>query len=160
QSIFGVAVTQAHTSSGWVASGLAEVDFFGTRPSDGTVPLERVLNQPRLREAYGQLEHNSFKLVFGQDTALLAPIDPISLSHVAMPLGATAGDLWAWLPQGRAEWKATVGRTGLLLQAPLPPPPVGDPRLETPPTASTSVDVSSSGLGERTTQPFWEGRLA
>ena len=160
QSIFGVAVTQARTSGGWVASCLVEADFFGTWPSDGTVPLNRVLNQPRLRKAYGQLEHNSFKLVFGQDTALLAPIDPISLSHVAMPLGATAGDLWAWLPQVRAEWKQTFGGTGLLLQGAILRPTFGDPRLETPPTASTSVDVASSGLGERTTQPFWEGRLA
>jgi hypothetical protein len=160
QSIFGVAITQAPDSGGWVASGLVEADFFGTRPSDGTVPLNRELNQPRLRKAYGQLERNSLKLVFGQDTALLAPIDPISLSHVALPLGATAGDLWAWLPQVRVEWKQQSARTGLLLQGAILRPTFGDPRLETPPAASTTLDIASSGLGERTTQPFWEGRAA
>jgi hypothetical protein len=29
---------------------------------------------------------------------ILAPLDPVSLSHVGVPLGATAGDLWGWFP--------------------------------------------------------------
>jgi hypothetical protein len=161
QSIIGFTITQSHASeNGWLASGLVEADFFGTRPSDGSVPLNRVLNQPRLRLAYAQLERKSLKLVFGQDRALLAPIDPISLSHVALPLGATAGNLWAWLPQVRVDFTQQFGDTGLLLQGGILRPTFGDPRLETPPTASTSLDIASSGLGERTTQPFWEGRAA
>jgi hypothetical protein len=161
QSIIGLAVTQGQaTSGGWVASGLLEMDFFGTRPVDGTVPINRVLNQPRLRKAYGQLTHNSFKVLFGQDTAIFAPIDPISLSHVGLPLGATAGNLWAWLPQVRVEYTQKISGAGLLLQGGILKPTFGDSRLETTPTASTSLDINTSGLGERTTQPFYEGRVA
>src|SRR6185436_7662163 len=116
-------------------------------------------NQPRLRKAYGQLANKSFKLLFGQDNAIFAPIDPISLSHVAMPLGATAGDLWAWLPQVRADYTITGDAIGVLLQGGFLRPTFGDTRLEAAP-AGTVIDVTSSGLGERTTQPFYEGRVA
>jgi hypothetical protein len=161
QSIVGVTVGGTGSKEReWVPSGLVEFDFYGTRPVDTSVPQDRVLTQPRLRLAYMQLEHKSVTVVFGQDHAILAPLDPISLSHVAAPLGATAGDLWAWLPQARVDVTHTIGSTGLLLQAGILRPQFGDPRLETPPTASTSIDVSSSGLGERSTQPFYQARFA
>src|SRR5439155_17962098 len=95
-----------------------------------------------------------------QDKALLAPLDPISLWHVAMPLGATAGDLWAWAPHVRVDVTRQMGSTGLLFQAGVLRPQFGDTRMEAVPTASTSVDIGSSGLGERSTQPFYEGRVA
>ena len=161
QSVFGFTVNPARPgTNAWAPSGLLEMDFFGTRAVDTIQPLNRVLNQPRLRMAYFQLERNGVKFVFGQDKAILAPLDPIALSHVAMPLGATAGDLWAWLPQVRVDWTRTMGKTGVLLQGGILRPSFGDSRLETPPTASTSVDIGSSGLGERSTKPFFEGRVA
>jgi hypothetical protein len=161
QTVLGVTVAgSGSTDSGWVPSSLVEFDFYGTRPVDTSMPQDRVLTQPRLRLAYLQLEHKSIKVVFGQDRAILAPLDPISLSHVAAPLGATAGDLWAWLPQARVDVSHTIGNTGLLLQAGILRSQFGDPRLETAPAASTSLDVSSSGLGERSTQPFYQARFA
>jgi hypothetical protein len=161
QSVVGFTVNPARpTANSWTPSGLIEVDFFGTRPVDTIQPLNRVLNQPRLRLAYFQLERNGVKVVFGQDKAILAPLDPISLSHVALPLGATAGDLWAWLPQIRVDVTRTMGTTGVLFQGGILSPQFGDPRLETPPTASTSLDGGSSGLGARSTKPFFQGRVA
>jgi hypothetical protein len=161
QSVFGFTVNPVKpAASGWASSALLEVDFFGTRSVDTVQPQNRVLNQPRLRLAYFQLERNGVKLVFGQDKAILAPLDPISLSHVAMPLGATAGDLWAWMPQARVDITRMMGSTGFLVQAGILRPQFGDSRLEAPPTASTSIDIGSSGLGERTSKPFYEGRVA
>jgi len=91
---------------------------------------------------------------------ILAPIDPVSLSHVAMPLGATAGDLWGWSPQIRVDFHPTVGSTGLLVQFGILRPQFGDTRLEAFPAADTAIDLGSSGLGERSTQPFYQGRFA
>jgi len=97
--------------------------------------------------------------VFGQDKAILAPIDRSSLSHVAMPLGATAGDLWAVAAAGQGgrdaqdgEHRHPAARRQFLR------PTFGDSRLETPPTVGTSVDIgTSSGLGERSTQAVLRG---
>jgi hypothetical protein len=160
QSIVGLAVSSTTSGGGWTPSGLIEADFFGTRPVDTAEPQDRVLTQPRLRLAYFQLQRKAVTFVFGQDKMMLSPIDPISLSHVAAPLGATAGDLWAWMPQVRVDVAHSVGGTGLLFQAGILRPQFGDPRLETPPPASTSFDISSSGLGERTVQPFYQTRFA
>jgi hypothetical protein len=99
-----------------LSSALLEMDFFGARPSDGVLPENRVFNQPRLRLGYFQLEHKSVKFVFGQDKMIFAPLDPVSLSHVGVPLGATAGDLWGWFPQARMDWTHNIGSTGLLVQ--------------------------------------------
>jgi hypothetical protein len=161
QSVFGFALAhQRAAGDEWTPSGLVEFDFFGTRPVDASSPQNRTANEPRLRLAYGQLERKSFKLVFGQDRAILAPLDPVSLSHVAAPLGATAGNLWAWLPQVRVDVTHTIGSTELLFQAGILRPQYGDPRLESAPAAGTAVDVSTSGLGERSTSPFYEARVA
>ncbi len=91
---------------------------------------------------------------------ILAPLDPVSLSHVAMPLGATAGNLWAWSPQVRVDYHPMVGSTGLLFQVGVLRPQFGDTRLEAFPAAGTSIDLTSSGLGERSTQPFYQARFA
>jgi hypothetical protein len=42
-----------------------------------------------LRLAYFQLSKDNVKITAGQDRAIVAPLDPVSLSHVAIPLGAT-----------------------------------------------------------------------
>jgi hypothetical protein len=160
QSILGFTLNPAKPTSGWTPSALVEIDFFGSRTADTFSPQNRVFNQPRLRLAYVQLEHKSIKIVVGQDKMILAPLDPISLSHVGVPLGATAGDLWGWFPQARIDWTTKMGSTGVLVQAGVLRPQFGDPRLETAPTSGSVIDTSSSGLGERSSQPFYQARLA
>lgn len=160
QSVFGVVLNPANpSSSGWVPSALVEFDLFGTRPVDSTVPQSRVLNQPRLRLAYFQIQKGDWKIVAGQDKMIISPMDPISLSHVAVPLGYTAGDLFAWLPQVRLDLTHKFGDTTTLFQVGVLRPSFADPRLADQPAVGTSVD-SSSGLGERESQPFYQARLA
>ena len=162
QSILGVQVSPKALGSGWNPSGLVEIDFFGSRPVDPTFqPQDRVFNQPRLRRAYLQLDKGSWRIVAGQDKAILAPLDPISLSHVAIPLGATAGDLWAWLPQVRVENRHKFGGTTLLVQGGVLRPSFGDSRLtDQSGVNGSAVDSTFSGFGERGRQPFYEARVA
>ena len=166
QSMVGFQVSPKTVGSGWSASGLVEIDFFGSRPNDSSLQTQnRVFNQPRLRRAYLQLDKGDWRIVAGQDKAILAPLDPISLSHVAIPLGATAGNLWAWLPQVRAENRHKFGKSTLLIQGGILRPSFGDNRLAdqaglTGTSAGSAVDGTFSGLGERGRQPFYEARVA
>ena len=159
QSILGFMVKPSSPSDAWKTSAKVEFDFFGTRPVDGQLPQGRVLNQPRLRFAYFQFGKDNWKITAGQDKAILAPLDPVSLSHVAVPLGDTAGNLWAWLPQVRLDATKKVGGTSMLFQAGVLRPQFADPRLGDAPNAGTSLE-GSPGLGERATQPFYQSRLA
>jgi len=161
QSILGFTLNPAKPNeAGWNPSALFEIDFFGSRTADTFSPQNRVFNQPRVRLGYFQLEHRNLKFVFGQDKMILAPLDPVSLSHVGVPLGATAGDLWGWFPQARMDWTSKLGSTGLLVQLGILRPQFGDTRLEAAPASGSVIDLGSSGLGERSSQPFYQGRVA
>ncbi len=163
QSILGVVLNPANFStSGWMPSAQVEIDFFGTRPIDTNLPQNRVLNQPRLRLAFFQLQKGDFKLVAGQDKIIISPLDPVSLSHVAVPLGYSAGDLFGWLPQVRVDYNHKFGDTGTLFQFGVLRPAFGDPRLLDEPAASVALDsaATSSGFGERSGQPFYQARFA
>ena len=163
QSILGVVLNPANFStSGWMPSAQVEIDFFGTRPIDTNLPQNRVLNQPRLRLAFFQLQKGDFKLVAGQDKIIISPLDPVSLSHVAVPLGYSAGDLFGWLPQVRVDYNHKFGDTGTLFQFGVLRPAFGDPRLLDEPAASVALDnaITSSGFGERSGQPFYQARFA
>jgi len=117
QSVFGFMVKPSSPSSDtWQPSGKLEFDFFGTRPVDNNLSQGRVLNQPRLRFAYFQFAKKDWKITAGQDKAILAPLAPVSLSHVAIPLAATAGNLWAWLPQVRLDATPKFGNASTLFQ--------------------------------------------
>ena len=161
QSLFGFIVSPSNPSSDtWVPSGKLEFDFFGTRPVDSLQPQGRVLNQPRLRLAYFQIEKRALKITAGQDKALLAPLDPVSLSHVAIPLGATAGNLWGWFPQVRADWTHKTGDTSTVLQFGVLRPQFADPRLNDLPAPAGSSVEGAPGFGERSSQPFYQARVA
>ena len=163
QSILGVVLNPANFStSGWMPSAQVEIDFFGTRPIDTNLPQNRVLNQPRLRLAFFQLQKGDFKLVAGQDKIIISPLDPVSLSHVAVPLGYSAGDLFGWLPQVRVDYNHKFGDTGTLFQFGVLRPAFGDQRLLDEPAASVALDsaITSSGFGERSGQPFYQARFA
>jgi len=166
QTIFGFNFGPVKTpDNGWNPSAVMEMDFFGSRPSDLFQPQGRVFNQPRLRKAYFQLEKGNYEIVPGQADMIISPLDPISLSHVGVPLGATAGDLWARLPQVRLDVTHSFGDTSALFQIGVLRPLFGDPRLsglafpEVPP-AGSAIDQAFSGLGERASQPFYQARLA
>jgi len=161
QSILGLVLNPANTpTSGWIPSAEVEIDFFGTRPIDADLPEDRVLNQPRLRKAFFRLRKGDFDLVAGQDNIIISPLDPVSLSHVAIPLGYSAGDLFGWLPQVRVDYNHSFGKTGTLFQFGVLRPAFGDPRLQDAPAASVSLDTTFSGFGERASHPFYQARFA
>ncbi len=161
QSTFGVVLNDTNTTfAGWTPSAQVEFDFFGTRPADADLPQDRVLNQPRLRLAFFQLQKGDFKIVAGQDKFIISPLDPVSLSHVAIPLGYSAGDLFGWLPQVRLDINHSFGKTGTLFQIGVLRPTFGDPRLGDEPAASVALDTAASGFGERAGQPFYQARFA
>ena len=160
QSVFGLLVQPSEASgSTWQPSGKLEFDLFGARPVDNVLPTGRVLNEPRLRFAYFQLSKGNLKITAGQDNAIIAPLDPVSLSHVAVPLGATAGNLWGWFPQVRVDATRKVGNGSLLFQGGVLRPQFADPRLADLPLTGTSIDLTP-GLGERSAQPFYQSRVA
>jgi len=159
QSVFGFIVNPAAPAANtWQPSGKLEFDLFGTRPVDNNLSQGRVLNQFRLRFAYFQLQKQDWKITAGQDKAILAPLDPVSLSHVAIPLAASAGNLWAWLPQLRLDYTHKMGNASTLFQIGVLRPSFADPRLGDLPVVGTSLDTP--GLGERATQPFYQSRVA
>jgi hypothetical protein len=161
QSILGVVLNGANGSAGgWTPSAQVEMDFFGTRPIDADLPQDRILNQPRLRLAFFQLQKGDFKIVAGQDKIIISPLDPVSLSHVAVPLGYSAGDLFGWLPQVRFDYNHKFGSTSTLFQFGLLRPAFGDPRLGDEPGASVALDTTSSGFGEHSGRPFYQTRFA
>jgi hypothetical protein len=161
QSVFGFRFSPSKPPENtWLPSGVLEFDFFGTRPADSLQPQGRVFNQPRLRKAYFQLEKGNWRLIAGQDDMIISPLDPISLSHVGVPLGATAGDLWARLPQVRTELRHSFGETTTLFQIGLLRPLFADPRLGDLLPAGTSIDSTFSGFGERASAPFYQTRFA
>src|SRR5713226_6170113 len=62
QSVLGLNLSPATPpASGWSPSALVEFDFFGARPVDTRQPQARVMNKPRLRLAYLQLEKAAWK---------------------------------------------------------------------------------------------------
>src|SRR5581483_7141213 len=161
QSTFGVVLNDTNTTfAGWTPSAQVEFDFFGTRPADADLPQDRVLNQPRLRLAFFQLQKGDFKIVAGQDKIIISPLDPVSLSHVAVPLGYSAGDLFGWLPQVRVDYNHSFGKTGALFQFGVLRPAFGDPRLGDQPTSGITLQQASPGFGERSGQPFYQARVA
>jgi hypothetical protein len=159
QSFVGLRVSPATSTSKWKPGAVVEFDFFGTRPVDTLLPQGRVFNQPRLRVANFQLTNGDWKIVAGQDKAIIAPLDPISLSHVAVPLGATAGNLWGWLPQIRVEkTQKLTDKTTALMQFGVLRPEFADARLSDTITVGSSLDNSSPGT--RSSMPFYQGRVA
>jgi hypothetical protein len=160
QTVVGLKISPSNPpASGWVPSATVEFDFFGTRPADANLPQGRVFDQPRLRVAYFELTKGTWKFVAGQDKVIIAPLDPISFSHVAIPLGATAGDLWGWLPQVRVEKTQELSeKTTALFQFGVLRPEFGDPRLGD--TTPSGVSLDNSTAGTRSSMPFYQARIA
>jgi hypothetical protein len=161
QTVVGFNISPSTTpASGWVPSAKVEFDFYGSRPADNFLYQSRVFGQPRLRLAYFQLTKGTWKFEAGQDKAIIAPLDPISFSHVSIPLGATAGNLWGWFPQVRVEKTQAIGeKTSVLFQAGALRPEFGDPRLNDA-VPTTSVSLDSPTAGTRSSMPFFEARVA
>jgi hypothetical protein len=154
QTRLGLRVAFGPGSTSWTPSAQVEIDFFGARPAAGH---GSVFNQPRLRLALITLRHTSgWTVVAGQDWAIFAPLNPTAFSHFAVPLAASGGNPWMRLPQIRIERTTALGDASrLLVQAGVLRPTGGGDS----PAAGSLADAPSLS-GERSGQPFYEGRIA
>lgn len=125
--------------------GDVDVDFYGgQQPSSGgrTFPLLR------LRTARGVVRWSNAHVLVGQESPLIAGLNPVTLAAIGTPAFATAGNLWLWLPQFRGGVESG-GRIRLGLQAAVLAPTSGD--------AALPFDTDND-FAERTQRPYLQGR--
>ena len=145
QTSLGVAVSVARVLGGDFAGDL-HADFFGgQQPSSGGrhFPLLRV------RTAHGIVRWSRAELLVGQESPLVAGVDPVSVASFGTPDFTAAGNLWLWLPQLRVTRElGTPAR--LAVQAAIVAPTTGDPVG----AFDTSVDSA-----EQSNRPVVQARL-
>jgi hypothetical protein len=132
--------------AGGVFVGDIDVDFNGgQQPSSGgrTFPLLRL----RTMRATLRLPH--VELMAGQDSPLIAGLNPVSLGAIGTPAFATAGNLWLWLPQMRVSLE-TMSRVRFGIQGAVLAPTSGEP------AAAFETDFDGA---ERANRPMIQGRL-
>ncbi|HYV97390.1 MAG TPA: hypothetical protein VE967_08065 [Gemmatimonadaceae bacterium] len=145
QSSLGLAITAPHV---WGArfTGDLDVDFVGGQlPSSGgrTFPLIR------MRTMRAILAWPHAELLLGQESPLVAGVNPLSLASLGTPGFVAAGNLWLWLPQARVTVeRGTALRLGL--QAAVLAPGTA--------AAVGTFDVPDFDVAERSKRPFLETR--
>jgi hypothetical protein len=130
-------------------TGEIDVDFFGgQQPSGGgrTHPLLR------LRRAFAEIRWSQFALLIGQEAPLVFEPNPSSVASVGLPLFASSGNLWLWLPQVRASLTTAPGpRPRIALQGAVMAPSAGQPQ---------ELFFTEPDAAERSARPALEGRVA
>ncbi len=145
QTSIGLAVTDPEVLGGRFTGDL-DVDFFGgQQPSSGgrTFPLLR------LRTARAMISWKYGEFEVGQDSPLIAGINPVSLGALGTPEFVGAGNLWLWLPQIRIGVE-TGGSVSLGIQGAVLAPVSGD--------ASGAFDTDND-IAEKSGRPYFEGRM-
>lgn len=149
QTRFGFKVKAPDVGSAKL-SGVLEADFFGGFPASGQAASFPDL---RLRLGYVKLDWTNVSLTAGQDWIILAPLNPSTLSHFAVVGYAASGNLWLRYPQVRIDVTHPVGDSKLGFTAGIIRPVSGSDV----PIGGTLTDTS--GAGERSGMPFWQGRV-
>ena len=145
QSSVGLVVTDSELLGGRFIGDL-DVDFFGgQQPSSGgrTFPLLRL----RTARAMISWKYGAFEV--GQDSPLIAGVNPVSLGALGTPEFVGAGNLWLWLPQIRVGVE-TGGSVSLGIQAAVLAPVSGD--------AAGAFDTDND-IAEKSSRPYFEGRV-
>jgi hypothetical protein len=155
QEVLGAAIRQTRLVGTGDLSGFAggtlhgelDVDFFGGQFGNGR--LNPVL---RVRRAIGEMKWDRVSVLIGQESPVVADVNPQSLATLGVPGFAAAGNLWFWIPQIRAGVDLNGGdgmRFGIdaALMA-----PNGD---GLPPATSAGAPTAS----ERSGRPMVESRL-
>jgi hypothetical protein len=149
QSQLGLEVFGAQFK-GAKASADLQLDFSGGFPNT----LNGVtLGLVRLRTATLRLDWPRTSIVAGQDALFFSPLSPTSLASLAVPALSYAGNLWAWVPQVRAERRLDLSAdSSITLQAGILDPLVGEPPL--------GGLLRTPQPGERSRQPGYATRVA
>jgi len=154
QSRFNFSVKGPPVLFGATPTAVLELDFFGGF-SSGAFGDASVFN--RLRLAYSELNWGSTRLVFGQINDLVFAMAPVSLSHIAFPIGYATGNIgWrrpgvsafhtlALSPDMKLELAGTIGRSSYQDAAAA----VGD---------NFTARANRTNLGEASGLPSFEGR--
>ncbi|MDB4965234.1 MAG: hypothetical protein JWN44_923 [Myxococcales bacterium] len=141
-------------------AGLIEADFYGGFLGQGVAYFFPV---PRLRLATATVEWHTVRFSFGQDWSVLAPLNPDTALHVAVPGFTSSGNLWARVPQLRVDGVVRFGRHGaehkwrLLWTAALVAEVQAD-AIATAQNAFTGVRIPEGG--ENALAPAGEARVA
>jgi hypothetical protein len=80
--------------SEWKINGTVEIDFFGGNNGTGSFAGQQEL--PRLRLAYAELTNGRTTIQVGQQWSPLWGNIPVSVTHLAFPLGWNSGGLIGW----------------------------------------------------------------
>lgn len=122
QTRLGVAVSGAHALGAELSADL-EMDFFGGQVASAggrTRPLMRI------RTASFKVDWPHLGLLVGQESPLVAQLNPVSFAAVGTPGFVGSGNLWLWIPQARLTLEAgsrvRVGIQGAALAPMLPSP--------------------------------------
>lgn len=127
----------------------ADVDFFGgVQEGAGG---RRLFPEPRLRIATATMTWRHARVAVGQDVPLVSDVSPSSAAAFGLPLFASAGNLWFWLPQVRAGVH-TGGAVRLALDAAVVAPWTGGDIV-----AGDTLDRVDAA--ERARRPFVQGRV-
>ena len=104
QSRLGLTLTQSQVL-GATFTGEVDVDFYGGQLANGgrTSPVLR------LRRLVARLNWPRGEWLVGQETQLVAEINPRSLASIGTPGFVAAGNLWFWMPQIRGTYE--IGST-------------------------------------------------
>ena len=145
QTTLGLVLTSRDVLGGRFVGDL-DVDFFGgQQPSSGgrTFPLLRI------RTARGAVKWANGEVMVGQESPLIAGLNPVSPAAIGTPGFVTAGNLWLWLPQLRASVE-TGGPLSFGLQGAVLAPASGD--------AAGAFDTDADAA-ERSGRPASEARV-
>jgi len=134
------------------AQVVAEIDFFGGWYADNDITY--AMSHPRLRLFYARLSYAAVDVVAGQDWMVFAPLNPVSVVHVAVAGFQGSGNAWARLPQARVELRAG----GLSLRAAVLAPASAGP--VDPATEPGLVVGRRPGNADRSETPSLQARAA
>jgi len=141
---FGPDIAGARTSAD------LKFDFAGGFPNKPNGAVEGLV---RLRTATIKLDWGKTSLVGGQDRLFFVPLSPSSIATLAEPAFSYAGNLWAWTPQVRVEYRRTFAEgSSLLLQAGI---------LDSLSGSDTGGETyREATVGEQSGQPAYATRVA
>ena len=81
-------------TKGWKLGGVLEMDFFGGQV--GSSSFAPQMPVPRLRLAYTDFVHNNLRIRMGQAWTPMFGNVPVSVSHIAFPLGYGSAGFVGW----------------------------------------------------------------
>lgn len=145
QTSLGVVLTSRDVLGGSFVGDL-DADFYGgQQPSSGgrTFPLLRI------RTARGAVRWANGEVMVGQDSPLIAALNPVSPAAIGTPEFVTAGNLWLWLPQARVTVR-TAGSVNVGLQAAVLASTTGD---------AVGLFDTDADPAERSGRPATEARV-